>query len=181
MSGCTVDLVNSATFTGTFTHSGNTSDCKTKIANGLRMANMANPGATVLDWYEEGTFIPGIALGGVTTGITYSAQIGRFTRIGNTVFFNLSFTLTSKGASAGSLIVTGLPYTTQNSGNFPCSVFATSVAAGVLDYGLFARVVANSTTLRIDKATAAGSVVQLTDSDILNGTLISLSGNYGVQ
>lgn len=57
-----------------------------------------------------GTFVPVLAFGGSSVGITYAAQTGTYTRIGNVVFFNLTIALTSKGAQAGNATISGLPF-----------------------------------------------------------------------
>ena len=61
--------------------------------------------------YEEGTWTPGISFGGGTTGITYSEQNGKYTKIGRQVTVIASVTLSSKGSSAGDANLTGLPFT----------------------------------------------------------------------
>lgn len=80
----------------------------------------ASADANTLDDYEEGTFTP--ALTAATPGdlsITYSTQIGRYTKIGNTVHISIdlessAFTHTT---ASGSWRVTGLPFTSANVSN----------------------------------------------------------------
>lgn len=75
----------------------------------------ASAGANVLDDYEEGTFTPGIA-GGSTAGTqTYSRQNGTYTKIGRHVTARSHTTMTAKdAATAGSLMLTGLPFTSSS-------------------------------------------------------------------
>lgn len=69
-------------------------------------------GANTLSTYiQQGTFTPGITFGGAAVGITYVDRIGRYTRIGNLVFYQIILTLSSKGSSTGSAIMTGFPVT----------------------------------------------------------------------
>lgn len=72
-------------------------------------------GTNVLATYEVGTWTPVLAFGGGSTGITYSQQEGRYTRIGNVVFYFYQISLTSKGSSTGASTVSGLPYTVGGS------------------------------------------------------------------
>lgn len=72
--------------------------------------------ANTLDDYEEGTWTPSLNFAGVTTGITYGTQLGRYVKIGSQVWVSFRITLTSKGAAAGAANVTGLPFTTANDG-----------------------------------------------------------------
>jgi len=69
--------------------------------------------ANTLDDYEEGTWTPTVE-GSTTAGTaTYSVQVGKYTKIGNRVFFNLSVIWTS-GTGTGNLKITGLPFTSIN-------------------------------------------------------------------
>jgi hypothetical protein len=74
----------------------------------------ASTDANTLDDYEEGTFTPTIQFGGGSTGISYSSQVGRYTKIGKCVTFNLYCAMSSKGSSTGTFLIYGLPFTSQN-------------------------------------------------------------------
>ncbi len=74
--------------------------------------------ANALDDYEEGTFTPTI-VGTSTAGTaTYAAngQVGRYTKIGNRVFFDLYLSWTAH-TGTGNLEINGLPFTVQNTTN----------------------------------------------------------------
>lgn len=67
----------------------------------------------LLSDYEEGTFVPEI-IGTVTAGVgTYQYQLGRYTKIGNRVYFNLYIQWNAHTGS-GFMKVGGLPFTSQN-------------------------------------------------------------------
>jgi hypothetical protein len=70
-------------------------------------ANTPAAGMTseLLNWYEEGTFTP--TLGGTAT---YFAQTGKYTRIGNTVYFSIAVIVDSLGTGS-TTEVSGLPFT----------------------------------------------------------------------
>ena len=77
--------------------------------------------ANALDDYEEGTFTPVPDAGG---GVTFSIphQVGFYTKIGNTVTFQLylmfhASTITSGNAGNG-LAIQGLPFTIKNNGRY---------------------------------------------------------------
>lgn len=78
---------------------------------GSTFGNAASPSATTLNYYGEGTWTPTINFGGATTGITYSQRIGRYTRIGRLVQWEIRIILSSKGSATGSATITGLPFT----------------------------------------------------------------------
>ncbi len=72
----------------------------------------ASTDANTLDDYEEGTWTPAITFGGGSTGITYSTQLGFYTKIGNTVTVQFRINLSNKGSSTGAASLGGLPFTT---------------------------------------------------------------------
>ena len=71
----------------------------------------ATPGSEVLDHYEEGTWTPVVTFGGGSTGLTYTARDGEYTRIGRQVTITFMINLSDKGSSTGYATVTGLPFT----------------------------------------------------------------------
>ncbi len=74
--------------------------------------------ANALDDYEEGTFTPSI-VGTSTAGTaTYAAngRVGRYTKIGNRVFFDIYLSWTAH-TGTGNLQIDGLPFTVQNTTN----------------------------------------------------------------
>jgi hypothetical protein len=79
------------------------------------------------------SWTPGIAFGGSATGITYTSQIGFYTKIGKLVIASFDITLSSKGAQTGAATVTGLPFAANASSVFPCQIgfyFAMSTITG---------------------------------------------------
>jgi hypothetical protein len=86
-------------------------------------ANTPAAGMTseLLNWYEEGTFTPTVE-GSTTAGTaTYTVQVGRYTRIGNRVMFNLTVVY-SGHTGTGNLYVTGYPFTSADVANTDCPV-----------------------------------------------------------
>ena len=73
-------------------------------------ASGASFSSQLFDHYEEGSWTPVLKFGGGTTGITYSARDGAYTRIGRQVTVNFMIEMTSKGSSTGTATVTGLPF-----------------------------------------------------------------------
>ena len=82
-------------------------------------ANTPAAGMTIqlLNWYEEGTWTPSVSF--TTPGdlaVIYSAQLGKYTRIGNRVFVNCFLTLSSftHSTASGALVISGLPFVSEN-------------------------------------------------------------------
>ena len=66
--------------------------------------------ANTLDDYEEGTFTPTIEGTSTAGTASYSVQLGRYTKIGRVVQYEL-YVAWSGGTGTGDLKVTGLPFT----------------------------------------------------------------------
>jgi hypothetical protein len=66
--------------------------------------------------YEEGTFTPTV-VGTTTAGTgTYTSQVGRYTKIGNRVYFNINLDW-SAHTGTGNIQVNGLPFTSNATAN----------------------------------------------------------------
>jgi hypothetical protein len=69
--------------------------------------------ANTLDDYEEGTFTPAWSFS--TSGsVTYSSQSGKYTKIGNVVYFDLIVQTASISSPSGNATLTGLPFTSRS-------------------------------------------------------------------
>ena len=68
--------------------------------------------ANALNDYEEGTFTP--VLDNSLSSVSYNAQVGHYTKIGNQVFAYVYLLATAGGSDSNSLRVSGLPFTCNN-------------------------------------------------------------------
>ena len=113
----------------------------------------ASSDANTLDDYEEGTFTPTV-FGTTTAGTaSYSNQYGRYTKIGNRVFFDLSV-YWSGGTGSGSLRITGLPFTSAGGGN--CMVGCDNLALTASNFTSFAQVQSSSVYMEIYQVPVGG-------------------------
>ncbi len=108
---CDNDLTNTATITQ-FTVAGNTSNNATNTVMGARLGNVVNADASVLDWYEEGTFAPVLTF--ATPGdlsVAYTTQVARYTRVGNRIHAQIDITTSAftHTTASGNLKITGMP------------------------------------------------------------------------
>jgi len=71
----------------------------------------ASTDANTLDDYEEGTWTPSLTFGGNSASMTYSGQLGNYTKIGNVVYVQFRINLSNKGSSTGTAALSGLPFT----------------------------------------------------------------------
>lgn len=145
----------------------------------LKLSNSASSDVNTLDYYEEGTWTP--TLDGA--GITYSHQVGRYTRVGNIVSFSGSLGIPSKMGVANNLRIFGLPFTIKNIAYlFPMFSVGRFTYLNVGSAPLVISASANPATTRIDlyKATTGG-VANLVVDDIADRFSLSFSGTYEVQ
>lgn len=98
--------------------------------------------------YETGTFTPVVA-GETTAGIaTYSAAVGRYTRIGNRVFIQISLIWTGHNGT-GAMRIIGLPFTAQSMGYNSSSLSIGLASNIVFDGTLTARVPAGLSYVKL--------------------------------
>lgn len=134
--------------------------------------------ANTLDDYEEGTFPVTIQFGGAAVDVTYDATwtAGKYTKIGNVVFFSLTLTLTSKGSSAGTVTIHTLPLTSSSSKAAP----ALSIRPNKITFAnqMFAQVAVAGTSIALYEPTEGGTQTQLTNADFANDSDILIAGFY---
>jgi hypothetical protein len=138
----------------------------------------ATPGtgtSELLADYEEGTWTPQLRFSGATTGIAYTTQTGRYTKIGRLVSAQCRILLSSKGSAAGSAEIYGLPFTVGFSG--PANIYATALTfTGAFNI----RVEATTDRFAMQQVSALGAVSYLSDANFSNTTSIELSVSYTV-
>jgi len=151
-------------------------------------ANTPAAGMTsqLLNWYEEGTFTPTITC--VTVGnlsVSYSLQLGRYTRIGNRVLINVSLVTSafSYTTASGTLRLGGLPFasnsTSTNLQSF--SLFFTGLTK--IGYTQFTPYTDYGQTWLLISACGSGvsnSAVQITDLPTGGTVGFIYSGQYQV-
>lgn len=144
-------------------------------------ANTPAAGMTsqLLNWYEEGATTVTLAFGGASTGITYSTQQCRYTRIGNRVLIQIGLALSSKGSATGAATITGLPFTSKNVGygGAMMTVYADNMA-GVTG-AICPFLPENSSTIQLKKVDVAGNAnVTVANTDFNNTSYLMISGQY---
>ena len=134
-------------------------------------------------WPENasGTFTPTLAFGGDGTGITYSRQVGRYVKIGDSVWVNIWITLSSKGTATGNASVGGLPFTTGSSAE---SRGVSAVDAGYITFTTQGPVIAvaglSATTIDLWSPKTAANMDRLTNTNFANNCLLAFSMQYFV-
>lgn len=146
--------------------------------NGISLGN------ETLSVYDEGVWTPTLTFGGNAVGMTYSKQIGAYTRIGNRCFFNCYILLSARGSSIGAAVIGGLPFvaaTEANGGPTPTAVWSNgvSVTSGVIT----CYVAASTQTLQINYTTTganSAAAAAVTEGYFSTTASIMISGSYVV-
>jgi hypothetical protein len=136
----------------------------------------ASANVSTLDDYKEGTFTPILNFGGATTGITYGAQTGTYTKVGNLVSFSVTVALTSKGSATGNATITGMPFT-SNGGNFAFAFEPNGATFASLTAGLMAYMLSSATALNISVLTSTGDT-PATNTNFTNTSTFRIAGSY---
>jgi hypothetical protein len=129
---------------------------------------------TLQNFVDVTSFTPALQFGGSSTGITYAARSGSYTRLGKTITFQLSIELSNKGSATGSATITGLPV-----GSSSVNILNVSASALTFSGMVNGRLPGGaSTTISLDQWASGGSRGQLDDSSFTNSTFIQLTGTY---
>lgn len=131
-----------------------------------------------LDDYEENTWSPVIAFGGASVGVTYTAQIGKYTKIGNVVHFQVSITLSNKGSSTGAVTIS-LPFASGSTNDVVAMMQFTSATTAAADS--FAAIGNSSSTIAIyvDRNVTTAPVA-LTNTSVSNTSVFKITGHFFV-
>lgn len=138
-------------------------------------ANANAPGMTseLLDWYEEGTWVP-VAEGSTSAGTcTYSFQQAHYVRTGGMVQFTCALGW-SGHTGTGDLKITGLPFAVPgNQDSAPCGVWSW----GLTFPGQLTAYTSGSAINLISIASGAGITAIAVDTDVAS---LQISGFYFV-
>jgi hypothetical protein len=149
--------------------------------NGKGIDFSATPGtgtSELLSDYEEGTWTP-VVEGSTSAGTaTYALQNGRYTKVGRQVYVEVAISW-SGGTGTGNLTITGLPFTSANSGtvsgmSIAIADFVTLTALNIMT----AFVPSNTTRIEAWQYPTGGGVANNVAYDA--GAALYLSGSYTV-
>lgn len=144
--------------------------------------------ANALDYYAEGSFTPGLtfATPGTLATVAGAANAGRYTRIGNRVFFDLDLDLSTLtlGTASGDLHITGLPFAAASAapGSLSVGYHTAQLTYAASRTYISAQVIAGQQYLILSQhgtgvATSNLAVGQVTGG---SGIRIQISGSYRV-
>lgn len=174
---CEINSTNTNAITGAGTLIGNTISY-TGTSSGVNVTTK-----TMLPFGITGTWTPNLQINNSNTGITYAAQVGGYTQIGNVVNFWLRVVLSSKGVASGIVTISNLPVASGSSGAnmiLPCGGWDSLTAAGYTFLGFL--LAANSTVGQFVMSEVTGvGFVGITNTNIGNAFAVQMSGSYIVD
>lgn len=136
-------------------------------------------GTNILGTYEDTTsFTPTITFGGAAVGVTYTQQSGRYSRIGNVVFFHIQITLSNKGSSTGTAELNGLPYSGIAVIQQIVTGYANVYTPPTGQTALVGIIPISSSIVQLLSYGAGTGGVNLTDANFANNTTCIVQGSY---
>lgn len=117
--------VNSQTFTGTTTLTGDLQATTATFSGAVTGTNLTLSGgvylggtgaANLLDDVEFGTFTPVFERNSTQPSVSYTGRSGYYTKVGDTVFISIQIGVSSWSGGSGTFRVNGLPFAVQSGG-----------------------------------------------------------------
>ncbi|HEY1153476.1 MAG TPA: hypothetical protein VGE73_06455 [Pseudolabrys sp.] len=153
-------------------------------AKGIKFPATQNPSTdpNTLDDYEEGTWTPVMRFGGASVGVTYTTQLGQYTKVGNVCHIQGNITLSAKGSSTGAASIGGLPFAAGgpdtswrsgiNAGHMNAATWASLTA------GLNLNVAGTETFISIRVPGTTGQAGNATEGNATNTSSLGFGGTY---
>jgi hypothetical protein len=125
------------------------------------------------------TWTPGIAFGGASVGMTFSARVGTYRLIGDLVYVDFDITLSAKGSSTGAVTITGLPFTAVAGNRGMASIAISANGSGLTNLDT-SGVSPGGTVITVRTQDAAGllemSEANFTDTTRIFGSVVYIKG-----
>ena len=138
--------------------------------------------ANTLDDYEEGTWTPLLRFGGASVGMTYSTQLGQYTKVGKLCHIQGNITLSAKGSSTGAASIAGLPFAAGgpdtswrsgvNAGHMNAATWASLTA------GLNLNIAGTETIVSLRIPGTTGQTGNATEANATNTSSLGFGGTY---
>lgn len=152
------------------------------FSSGVVFPNTAINDASLLEWYEEGTFTATIEGSGTAGAGTYTAQEAIFVRVGRVVTFAINLAW-SAHTGTGNMVLAGFPYTSFSfaaNGAFPFVASYSSVSLGASNIPVIRMQNGGSKASFFTYADAGALTALALDTSAavtVNGTYIVAEGN----
>ena len=124
------------------------------------------------------TWAPAVAYSGGNTGVVMSNQVGRYTIVGRTCFFEAYVSLSNKGSSTGNVRITGLPFAAVNVPNLSAVAQVSLSDVSLGSYTEICGTIANGNSYIDVVGLLAGVRTSITDAQLGNNTNFRITGHY---
>ena len=132
---------------------------------------------------ESGNWTP-VVSGLTTSGANnYSVQVGRYTKIGNRVFFECHVALSNKDvAMAGNIVLQGLPYSIKSLTNYriSCTVYFAEVDLDATRPYVMGLMLTSTNYILLMKGGDNVTTINITPNEITNTSRFIVSGSYEI-
>lgn len=118
-----------------------------------------------------------VEFGGAATGITYTIQIGKYTRSGNVVTAQCIIVLSSKGSATGAATITGLPVAASSTANQFQAAYA-KIVSSTFTGNAYVQVGPSATTTLNVFTESNGTDGTFADTNATNTTVIIFTITY---
>jgi hypothetical protein len=105
--------------------------------------------------------------------------VGRYTKIGRTVFVTGSFALTSKGSASGAATIAGLPFTSADDGVPVAASVGFASGLSMVTGAVIATIAANASRFAVYQS-GSGAASALSNSHFGNSAQMTFSASYDV-
>ena len=158
------------------TFTGDIAAPKITASTGILFGTDTAAANTLYD-YEEGTWTPALVFGGGSSGVTYSVQIGNYTKVGNLVYAHAFFSLTAKGTSTGNADITNLPFPSNGVSDTynVVSVWSEDVSFSDVPQSY---TIPGTTKITLQESTTAGVRTRLNQSNYSDTSIMMVSVTY---
>ena len=166
----------------TFTSTGQGENVTTRTRRPLAVGAISFDGNTnQLQNYATGSWTPAIDAASSSPSVSYTTQLGKYTRIGNVVHIKCVITVNTISGGTGNIRITGIPFTASNDAmsSYTGSLNTTGVLWDSADNWLF-QIVANTTTTQLLENFDNGAGAGMPIGNIANGDNISITATYWV-
>jgi hypothetical protein len=140
------------------------------------LSNGATGCSTVI---TSGSFTPVLQFGGASVGITYTSQVGSYTQFGtgsgSRACINITLVTSNKGSSTGTLLISGLPFTSSVTMSFALANSGGLTYTGTVE----AYMGGGSSSIVIASVNGGASFTQLSNTSV-NSNVVDfyISGCY---
>jgi hypothetical protein len=137
-------------------------------------------GSNTLSNYATGTWSPVFNNQVAPPTVSYSVQLGRYTRIGNRVFLNANITLSAYGAGTGNCRISNMPFTSAGTGQslWMLSIQNTNIVAGLQWFS--SQIGFNATIIAFNGSKTAAVQGGIQNTDPTNTTIVAATVSHEV-